>query len=207
MIRFVCTISLVALLLLVLYLPAAFPPERFLDQVRVEHAMAAEDWSPTHALRILARMLDLQATAQQASPIPKPSVEPPSKPVALDVAWQMAQANNRLFNSDYFLAIDTLFALATYRLCALAEWLPVLLAWILAALFDGGMRRLIKSREFIQHNPEAFAFYACTAIMTACLTVVALVVPVTVPPLVLPLVPLAISVLASQALANFHRRA
>lgn len=207
MIRFVCTSALVALLLLVLYLPAAFPPERFLDQLRIEHALTAEFWSPTHALRILARMLDLQATAQQASPIPPHSIDPPSRPVTLDVAWQMAQANNRLFNSDYFRAIDTLFALATYRLCALVEWLPVLLAWVLAALFDGGMRRKIKSREFIQHNPEAFALYACAAIVAACLTVVALVLPVTVPPLVLPLVPLIISVFASRALASFHRRA
>ncbi|RJG00578.1 DUF4400 domain-containing protein [Noviherbaspirillum sedimenti] len=207
MIRFVCTASLVALLMLVLYLPAAFPPERFLNQLRVEHALTAEAWSPARAVRILARMLDLQATAQQASPIPPPSVEPPSQPVALDVAWQMAQANNRLFNSDYFRAIDTLFALATYRLCALVEWLPVLLAWMLAALFDGGMRRLIKSRAFIQHNPEIFALYACAAIVAACLTVVALVLPVTVPPLAWPLVPLAISVFASRALASFHRRA
>ncbi|HCY63225.1 MAG TPA: hypothetical protein DHV59_10425 [Oxalobacteraceae bacterium] len=207
MIRFVCTSALVALLILVLYLPAAFPPERFLDQLRVEHALTADAWSPTHAVSILARMLDLQATAQQASPIPKSSPEPPSKPVALDVAWQMAQANNRLFNSDYFRAIDTLFALATYRLCALVEWLPLLLAWMLAALFDGCMRRMIKSREFIQHNPEVFALYACAAIVAVCLTVVALVLPVTVPPLALPLVPLAISVFASRALASFHRRA
>lgn len=207
MIRIMCTTSLVALLMLVLYLPAAFPPARFLDQVRIEHAMTAHAWSPAHALRILARMLDLQAAAAQASPLPPPATQAPAGPVALDVAWQMAQVNNRLLTSDYFRGIDTLFTLATYRLCALGEWLPVLLAWMLAALFDGGMRRRIKSREFIQHNPEAFALYACAAIVSACLTVVALVLPVTMPPLVLPLVPLIISVFASRAIGSFHQRA
>lgn len=207
MIRFVCTSAPVALLILVLYLPAAFPPERFLDQVRREHALTVESWNPAHAVRILARVLDLQVAASQASPVPSPVIDPPSQPVALDVAWQMGQVNNRLFNSDYFRAIDTLFALATYRLCALVEWLPALLPWLLAALFDGAMRRRIKSREFIQHNPEVFALYACAAIVAACLTVVALVLPVTLPPLALPLVPLAISVMASRALASFHRRA
>lgn len=207
MIRIVCTTSLVALLILVLTLPAAFPPERFIEQVRSEHALTAESWNPAHAVRILARMLDLQAAAAQVSPVPSPVIDPPSKPVALDVAWQMGQVNHRLFNSDYFRAIDTLFALATYRLCALMEWLPVLLPWLLAALFDGAMRRRIKSREFIQHNPEVFALTACGAVIALCLTVVALVLPVTVPPLALPLVPLSISVLASRALASFHRRA
>lgn len=207
MIRLVCTTSLVALLLLVLYLPAAFPPERFIEQVRREYALTAEAWSQAHAMQIVARMLDLQATAAQASPVPTVSAEPPNQPAALDVAWQMAQVNHRLFTSDYFRGIDTLFALATFRLCALLEWLPMLLPWLLAVLFDGGMQRRIKSREFLQHNPEVFALYACAAIVAACLMVVALVLPVTVPTLALPLVPLVISVMASRALASFHRRA
>ncbi len=42
--------------------------------------------------------------------------------------------------------------------------------------------------------------------MMACATFLALVLPVTLHPLVFSAVPIAISVFASRALANFHRR-
>lgn len=207
MIRFVSTTSLVALLILVLYLPSAYPPERFIDQLRTEHALSIDFWGRGHAMRILSRMLDWQATAQQATPVPSPANSPASNPVDLAVARQMAEANHRLFNNPYFRSIDTLLALATYRLSALIEWLLPLLAFMLAALFDGFLVRIIKSKEFRQHNPEVFALHVCAAIMVACATVLALVLPVTLHPLVFSAVPIAISVFAGRALADFHRRA
>ena len=42
MIRVVAVISLVCLLVLVLYLPSAYPPERFLAQLRMEHVAIAK---------------------------------------------------------------------------------------------------------------------------------------------------------------------
>ena len=41
MIRAVAAVSLLILLVLVLYVPAAHPPERFLAQLRAEHEAAA----------------------------------------------------------------------------------------------------------------------------------------------------------------------
>jgi len=206
MIRFVSTASLVALLILVLYLPSATPPERFIDHLRMEHALAVKFWGHNHAMRILSRMLDWQAAAQQASPLPSPTDAPAPNPVDLVVAKQMADVNHRLFNNPYFRSIDTLLALATYRLSVLIEWLPSLLAFLLAALFDGCLLRIVKSKEFLQHNPEMFALHACASIITACATVLAFVLPITLHPLVLSIVPVAISVFASRALADFHRR-
>ncbi|MDO8775948.1 MAG: hypothetical protein Q7K57_46030, partial [Burkholderiaceae bacterium] len=65
---------------------------------------------------------------------------------------------------------------------------------------------LIKAKEFVQHDPEMFAVYACLAIITMCATVVGFVAPVTLHPLVLPCVPLVVSMLIGRALGCFHRR-
>lgn len=206
MIRFVSTTSLVVLLVLVLYLPSAYPPERFLGQLRAEHTLTTNFWGNDHAMRILSRMLDLQATTKQVSPVPSPSDAPQPNPIDLAVAKQMSDVNTRLFNNPYFRSIDTLLALATYRLCALIEWLPALLAFMLAAVFDGFLVRIIKSKEFLQHNPEIFALNTCAAIMLACVTILAFVLPVTLHPLTLSFVPVLFSMFSSRAIANFHRR-
>jgi hypothetical protein len=78
--------------------------------------------------------------------------------------------------------------------------------FVLAALLDGFIRRIVKSNEFLQHKAELFALHASLAILIACGAVVAFVLPVTVHPLVLALVPAAIGVFGSLAVANYHRR-
>ena len=52
MIRIVAIASLMALLVLVLYLPSAHPPERFVAQLRVEHEQITRFWSAQHAENI-----------------------------------------------------------------------------------------------------------------------------------------------------------
>ena len=69
-IRVVSTISLILLLILVLYLPSAYPPEHFISQLDIEHERNRAFWGEEHALRILSRMLELHTDAKQASPIP-----------------------------------------------------------------------------------------------------------------------------------------
>ena len=206
MIRVVSTTSLLALLILVLYLPSAYSPARFIDQLRTEHALATDFCGHDHATRILSRMLDLQATAQQASPIPPSTEVPAPHPDDLAAVKQMADVNNRLFNNRYFRSVDALLVLATYRVAVLIEWLPALLMFMLAMLCDGLVIRTIKSKEFGQHNPEVFGLYVCAAILTACATVLAFVMPVTLHPLAICAVPVAISIFVSRALADFHRR-
>ena len=206
MIRVVAVVSLLCLLVLVLYLPSAHPPERFLAQLRIEHQATAAFWGEAPALRILSRALGLQDSARQATPVPSAAAALPSGGLGGAMAHEMASVNQRLFDNAYFRSIDALVLLAAFRLSTLLEWLPWLAAFALAVLVDGGIVRLIKSKEFRQHNPELFALYACMAIVVGCATVVGLVVPVTLHPLVMPSVPIAISVLLSRALASFHRR-
>ena len=205
MIRVIAVISLVSLLVLVLYLPTAHPPERFLAQLRTEHQATALFWGDAPALRILERALRVQDSARQATPIPSAGDAPPASAVDGAVAREMASVNQRLFNNGYFRSIDALVLLAAFRLATLLEWLPWLLAFAAAVLLDGYVVRLIKAKEFRQHDPEMFALYTCTAIVTACATMVGFVAPVTLHPLVMPCVPLVVSLLLSRALGSFHR--
>ena len=76
----------------------------------------------------------------------------------------------------------------------------------MASVVDGGLVRLIKAKEFLQHDPEMFALYASLGIVVLCATVVGFVLPVTLHPLLLPCVPLVVGVLAGRALGCFHRR-
>jgi hypothetical protein len=206
MIRIVAVASLMALLILVLYLPSAHPPEHFVAQLRVEHEQSTRFWSAQHAENILTRTLDAQESAGQFSPIPNLRQAPDPSRVDSAVANEMSAVNARLFNSPYFRSIDALLLLATYRCFTLLEWLPWLVAFYAAALFDGAVLRAVKAKQFAHHDPEMFALHVCAAIVVACGTVIALVLPVTLPALLLPGVPAGIAVFAAGALGNFHRR-
>lgn len=206
MIRVVVVISLVCLLVLVLYLPSAHPPERFLAQLRTEHEATAAYWGDGPALHILSRALSVQDSARQVTPIPTPTDAPAANVLDGAVAQEMASVNQRLFNNAYFRSIDALLLLASFRFATLVEWLPWLLAFTAAVLLDGYLVRLIKAKEFRQHDPELFALYACGAIVVVCATVLGFVVPVTLHPLVMPCVPLVVSLLVSRAVGSFHRR-
>jgi hypothetical protein len=206
-IRVVSTVSLILLLILVLYLPSANPPERFIAQLSVEHERNITFWGEEHALRILSRMLELHTDAQHASPIPDTFVSAESRSQVDSVAAsQMSHASARLFNNQYFKSIGALFALAAYRFSAFVEWLPYVSIFVLAAFLDGFIRRVVKSKEFLQHNPQVFALHASLVIMIICGTVVAFVLPVTVHPLLLALVPASIGIFGSLAVANYHHR-
>ena len=206
MIRAVAILSLVSLLVLVLYLPSAHPPERFIAQLRAEHDATVEFWGRDPATRILSRALSVQDAARDATPVPSPTAAPAASGVSGAVASEMASVNQRLFNNAYFRSIDALVMLASFRLSTLVEWLPWLLAFMVAVVADGYVVRAIKAKEFRQHDPEMFALYACAAIVTACATVIGFVVPIDMHPLVMPCVPLGVSVLVSRAVGSFHQR-
>ncbi|WP_150429960.1 DUF4400 domain-containing protein [Dechloromonas sp. CZR5] len=207
MIRAVTILSLVILLMLVLYVPSSHPPERFLEQLRTEHELATAYWGVEPALRMLDRAVRMQEATANVTPIPTAKNAPSTAGVNGAVSQEMSAVNRRLFDNAYFRSVDALLLLASYRLATLLEWLPWVTAFVLAALVDGGLARLVKAKEFLQHDPEMFALYASLGIVTLCLTVIGFVLPMTLPPLLLPCVPLAVGVLAGRALGCFHRRA
>lgn len=206
MIRVVAVLSLLVLLVLVLYVPSAHPPAHFLAQLRAEHEAATAYWGSDPATRMLDRAMSMQSSAAEVTPIPTAQDAPSPAGVNGAVSREMSSVNQRLLNNTYFRSVDALLLLASYRLSTVLEWLPWLAAFTLAAVVDGGFARLIKAKEFLQHDPEMFALYASLGILTLCATVVGFVLPVTLPPLLLPCVPLVVGALAGRALGCFHRR-
>lgn len=207
MIRIVSIAALLCLLVLVLYLPSAHPPERFLAQIRSEHQAMEALWGEAPALRILDRALGLQGAAREATPVPPTASASAASGVDNAVAREMASVNQRLFGNSYFRAIDALVLLAAFRLSAMLEWLPWTAVFAAAAIGDGAIARTLKAREFRQHDPERFALFASAAIVCGCGALVGLVVPLTPPPLLMPLVPAAIAVFVGRSVAHFHQRA
>ena len=67
MIRYVWITAMLAILCIVLYIPSAVPPERFLEVLRAEHALNEHVWGTATAQRILARMLDMQQAGKPLS--------------------------------------------------------------------------------------------------------------------------------------------
>lgn len=206
MIRWVAIVSLTALLVLVLYLPSAYPPAHFVARLRAEHEQLASVWSESHAERVLTRTLSAQESAKAGSPVPNQNQAPDTSGVNSAVAQEMSAVNARLFGNPYFRSIDSLLVLASYRFFALVEWLPWMMVFCCAALFDGMALRAVKAKQFAHHDPEFFALYACGAIMVACATVVAMVLPFALPMFVLPGSLVTLAMLVAGALSNFHRR-
>lgn len=207
MIRAVAVVSLVLLLVLVLYVPAANPPDRFLHQLRTEHDAAIAFWGAKPAYRMLDRAIRMQSGAADASPIPAVRDMPRSPGLNGTVATEMASVNQRLFNNAYFRSVDALLMLASYRLSTLLEWLPWLLPLVLITSIDGALVRIIRSQEFLQHDPEMFAVWCSLLIIASCATLVAFVLPLQLHPAALAGFPIVVAVLTGRAIANFHRRA
>lgn len=199
-------LALAALLVYVLYLPAANPPERLLQQMRTEHALNVTFWGEDDALRILARSLSLYARQDDLAPAAfalTPGVAPAAGNAA--VAQQMSAVVQRLLHNRYGQGFDAVLLLATYRFSILAQWLPWVAGFVSIACFDGYLVRIIRSKEFLEHSPLRFAFCAIGATLALALTLLFLVVPTSINPMLLGCGPLATGALVARAISHFHR--
>lgn len=207
MIRGTAILSLVGLLILVLYVPSTHPPAYFLELLRSEHAAASVFWDSVPAYRMLDRALRLQSGAASASPVPAVRDLHGSAGIDGAISREMASVGQRLFDNEYFRSVDALLMLASYRLATLVEWLPLLLPFVLAAVFDGWLVRLVKAKEFRFHDPEMFAVWCSLLIVAACATVIACVIPIRLHPGTCAVAVGGIAALLGRATAHFHRRA
>jgi hypothetical protein len=149
----------------------------------------------------------MQSGAAAATPIPGARDMPRNPGVNGAVSSEMAAVNHRLFANPYFRSVDALLMLASYRIATLLEWLPWLMPLVLVGCIDGGSMRVIRAKEFLQHDPEMFAVWCCLLIVSMCTTVIALVIPVQLHPVTMAAVPVVLAGLLDRAVANFHQRA
>ena len=157
------------------------------------------------AFRILRRMLDIQQGSPPLSEPPAPLVHVGQQP-AVDAAMaaQMTQMSMRLFGNPYFRSIDSLFALATYRLSAIIELLPLLAIFLLVVAVDGFVLRQVRAKEFVAHSAEMFGGSLIVAIMLGGMVAVAAFLPMRLHPMFFTLTLLAMLVALSRAIANYH---
>lgn len=153
-----------------------------------------------------SRAESLQSTATVASPIPAARDMPRRRDMPGAVADEMAAVNKRLFLNPYFQAVDAAITLGSFRVAGLLEWWPWLLPLLAACTIDGGLRRIVKSKEFVQHDPEVFALACSLAILTVGALVLLCVVPIGVHALALGGAMGWLAVLAGWAVGSFHRR-
>jgi hypothetical protein len=205
MVRWVWIAALLAILCIVLYIPSASPPERFIEVLRSEHALNREVWGPVVADRILGRMLDMQQATPPLSDPPAPTAQPVGQStVDAAMAAQMSQMSTRLFGNPYFRSIDSLFALATYRISALIELLPLLLIFLFVVVVDGVALRKVRAKEFVAHSAEMFGGSVIAAIALGSVVAVSAFLPVRMHPMFPTLCLLAMLFALSRAIANYH---
>lgn len=202
LIRLTAIVSLSVLLILVLYLPSAFPPQRFVTQIRAEHMASADCWGNPFARRVLSRLFEYQAgLAVQAASINVHDVQ--VAPVTQPVANSLGRVRSQLFQSSYFRSLDTLTMLALYRLAGLVQWWPTFAVLMMAFIVDAVVRRRIKRLEFARPHPEWFAAAMGMAILLICLLAVACVLPVQLSPLLLPAMLGGVAWLAGQIAVHY----
>lgn len=205
MVRFVWIGAMLAILCIVLYIPSASPPERFTEVLRAEHAVNRDVWGPVVADRILRRMLDIQQATSPLSEPPAQTVQVGLQPaVDAAMATQMTQMSMRLFGNPYFRSIDSLFALATYRLSAIIELLPLLTIFLLVVGIDGFVLRQVRAKEFVAHSAEMFGGSLITAIVLGSMVAVSAFLPMRLPPMFVTLSLLGMLFALSRAIANYH---
>lgn len=106
--------------------------------------------------------------------------------------------------NPYFRWIDSLFALATYRLSAVIELLPLLAIFLLVMAVDGFVMRQLRAKEFVAHSAEMFGGSIIAAIMLGGMVGVSAFLPMQLHPMFFALSLLAMLFALSRAIANYH---
>jgi uncharacterized membrane protein len=205
-IRVTAITCLLSLLGLVLYLPAAYPAEQFLLQLRAEHSTLARALGESAAWHVLSRSLSWHESSRNAPSLPSSSGTPAGQSSNSNaVADEMTSVNRRLFGNAYFRSVEALVVLAAFRLSSILQWLPWLAAFAVAALFDGRTDGLVNAKEFRRHNPELFSMFLTCALLTIAVMAIAIVLPHSLHPSLLPLGLVGVIAMAARVVAHYRR--
>lgn len=203
MIRGLAAVSAVLLLLLAFYLPAAYGPEQFTQQLLRDHSTLATYWHPNSAANVMLRyrtwkhkqLAEVFATAQ--SP-------PLSTTENAEVGRTVAQIHKRVIGSGYAESWRAMLALGSYRWATVLQWLPLLLSIGLAMIIDGGIARKVRAHEFKAPNPEYLAIFAAGLVLTLTALAGTALVPIALPPWLIPGGVLFTFLMLALMLAEYH---
>src|SRR5208282_363438 len=158
-----------------------------------------------HAGQILSRALSLYGQRDELAPAALAAT--PDAPItAADAAvtQQMSDVVQRLFRNRYAQGFDAVVLLASYRLSAMAHWLPWSAGFVLLACFDAYIVRLVHRKEFVGPSPACFALCTTAATLVLVLLLLLLVVPVSIDPRLEGGVPMLLGALIARAIGHFR---
>lgn len=209
MVRILSGIALLSIIVIALYLPSQFPAEKFLNHLREEHDRTARFWGDKNANEILARALSIDEMVLSSPETVAPNVvsQTPPKSLNLHTHLKLDEMRERFFETSYVRGLRATLLLAEYRIAALIQWGPSLALFVLLALIDGQIVRIVRSYEFGDHSPVSFGVFAFTLIAVLWLITVSFMLPTAIHPLWYGVVPLVVGAVSGIVVANFHRSA
>lgn len=206
MIRYLAIALVAGMLGLVLWLPASHPAAHFYQAARADHAACSRMWGTRFATSALEAALT--TTAVERPPLPDDTaMSGPTGPAERRLAISMQATMDRIYGSPYMRAIDAMTVLALYRMATLAYLLAGIGLFLLPALADAAMRRVIRTHEFRRHDPERYALGLAGALLATGALFASCMLPVPLPTYVHPCALLVVACCLHVVLANFHHSA
>ncbi|HQR19503.1 MAG TPA: DUF4400 domain-containing protein [Burkholderiaceae bacterium] len=209
MLRILSGVALLSIIVIALYLPSQFPARTFYEQLRAEHETNERFWGDAHADAILDRALAIDEKVVKAPDAVAPAVvipRPPTDPLSR-TNLKLTEMRERFISSSYVQGLRATLLLAEYRVSALLQWGPAVLMFMVLAVLDGLVVRLVSSCEFGDYSPVKFGAFGFALIGFLWLVVVSFMLPTAVHPLFYGIAPVLLAILMSTVVANVHRNA
>ncbi|HEX8606430.1 MAG TPA: DUF4400 domain-containing protein [Pseudoduganella sp.] len=203
MIRYLAIALAAGMLGLVLWLPASQPAAQFYQAARADHAACSKLWGR----RFATAALDSALAMAVVEPLPRKfdtATAGPSGPAERRLAVRMQGMLDRIYGSPYMRGVDAMMTLALYRLATLGYLTVGICLFLVPAITDAAMRRIIRTYEFRRHDPERYAFALAGAMAMTVALFASCVLPMPLPPYLAPCIMLMMVYCLHVVLANFH---
>ena len=201
--RYLAIFLMTAILGLVLWLPAAYTARQFYGAVRLDHTTNEQFWGEPYAanaLRSAIAFLD----ARKPPAISAPAGTGPTGQAERQLANRMQQFTERMRGAGYLRAMEAMTMLAFYRLVTMRYLAPAVALFLLPALVDAAVRRIVRTHEFRSHDPERYSLAIVGAMILCAELAILCGLPVRLNPLVPPAAMFGLVYCLHVALANYH---
>lgn len=202
--RYLAIFLMTAMLGLVLWLPAAFTAERFYGAVRLDHGTNEQFWGEPYAAYALQAAIAFHDARSPPSPA-IPTDRSPTGQAERQLANRMQEFTERMRGASYLRALEAMMMLAFYRLVSMLYLVPAVALFLLPALIDAAVRRIVRTHEFRSHDPERFSLSIAGSLVLCAMLVILCALPVRLNPLVPPAVMFGLGYCFHVALANYHQ--
>lgn len=203
--KYLVAATSLAVLLMLMWLPARTPPEIFEQRALEEALLLRSDQipMPDAAAELAVRYLDGLSVIAGA---PDSYTLKPygGAPMTKDEFAEIGRAAERSTQTEWLRAMKSLFVMAAQRLAIMTAGTMALLPFMLALLVDGFVRRRIREAEYHAPSPTWWTASFSLQLLAFCLGILAIMHPF-FPPQWLPVFPAAFAFAARLTASTWHR--